>query len=305
MNNKFINEIRNISENIIEINVNLKNLNTMKLDGIVKYLIRPSSFIELKKVLNIINKNNIKYYVIGNGSNIIFTNKEKECLIKLNFIKRNKNILLANEFIPKVAYNFYKDGYEGLQYIAMIPASVGGAIVMNAGAYNHSISDIIEYVYYWHENLKRNVPSKEQYDKMCQAFYASGRTEPMPIYEDIIRPFNVNKFMEFTDVWTFENIRPYKGKHPAEKPVKMLEHAIISTSYTGDIVLDCFAGSGSTAVAALKNGRKSVSIEIDPQWTDQITELLDQLSRVNPEEYPDNYCEALLREDDGQMRMDI
>jgi len=151
----------------------------------------------------------------------------------------------------------------------------------------------------------RNVPSKEQYDKMCQAFYASGRTEPMPIYEDIIRPFNVNKFMEFTDVWTFENIRPYKGKHPAEKPVKMLEHAIISTSYTGDIVLDCFAGSGSTAVAALKNGRKSVSIEIDPQWTDQITELLDQLSRVNPEEYPDNYCEALLREDDGQMRMDI
>jgi len=162
MNNKFINEIRNISENIIEINVNLKNLNTMKLDGIVKYLIRPSSFIELKKVLNIINKYNIKYYVIGNGSNIIFTNKEKECLIKLNFIKRNKNILLANEFIPKVAYNFYKDGYEGLQYIAMIPASVGGAIVMNAGAYNHSISDIIEYVYCLDENLNFKVLSKEE-----------------------------------------------------------------------------------------------------------------------------------------------
>ena len=45
----------------------------------------------------------------------------------------------------------------------------------------------------------------------------------MPAYEDIVRPFNVNKNMEFTDVWTFENIRPYKGKHPAEKPVKLLE----------------------------------------------------------------------------------
>ena len=51
----------------------------------------PSTFMELKKVLKIINKYNIKYYVIGNGSNIIFTNKIKECFIKLNFIK-NKNV---------------------------------------------------------------------------------------------------------------------------------------------------------------------------------------------------------------------
>lgn len=151
----------------------------------------------------------------------------------------------------------------------------------------------------------RNVPNKEQYEKMCQAFYTCGRKEPMPIYEDIIRPFNVNKHMEFTDVWTFENIRPYKGKHPAEKPVEMLEHAIISTSYEDDIVLDCFAGSGSTAVAALKNGRKSVSIEIDPKWTSQISELLEQLTHLRPEEYPNNYRTALLGETSRQIQMSI
>ena len=151
----------------------------------------------------------------------------------------------------------------------------------------------------------RNVPSREQYERLCEAFYQLGRIEPMPAYEDIIRPFNVNKNIEFTDVWTFENIRPYKGKHPAEKPVKMLEHAIVATTYEQDIVLDCFAGSGSTAVAALKNGRKSVSIEIDKQWTEQITALLKKLNGLPKEDFPDNYHEALLQAPPDQMTFSL
>jgi site-specific DNA-methyltransferase (adenine-specific) len=85
----------------------------------------------------------------------------------------------------------------------------------------------------------------------------------------------MNGSKEFTDVWTFPSVRPYKGKHPAEKPLSMLEHAIEATSFPGDIVLDCFAGSGSTALAALKLGRRSVSIEIDPQWIPKIAAALE------------------------------
>lgn len=139
----------------------------------------------------------------------------------------------------------------------------------------------------------RNVPSREQYSKICQALQNNGRTKPMPEYEDIIRPFNVNKEMEFTDIWTFENIRPYKGKHPAEKPVKLLENAIISTTYENGIVLDCFAGSGSTAVAALKNNRRSISIEIEEHWIEQIESILTTLSSLPTNEYPDNYSDQL------------
>ncbi len=151
----------------------------------------------------------------------------------------------------------------------------------------------------------RNVPSREQYEKICEAFYNNGRIEKMPDYEDIIRPFNVNKNMEFTDVWTFENIRPYKGKHPAEKPVELLEHAIISTTYEDDIVLDCFAGSGSTAVAALKNNRRSISVEIDEQWVSQIECLLKGLEGLSVDEYPDNYKSSLLDIGQGQMKLEF
>ena len=61
-------------------------------------------------------------------------------------------------------------------------------------------------------------------------------------------------------------MRPYKGKHPAEKPLALLEHAINATTYPGDIVLDCFSGSGSTAFTALKLGRLAVAMEIDRTW---------------------------------------
>ncbi|MFZ2448688.1 MAG: site-specific DNA-methyltransferase [Syntrophobacteraceae bacterium] len=112
----------------------------------------------------------------------------------------------------------------------------------------------------------RNVPSREQYAKMCAAFLATGKVKEMPEYEDVVRPFIIDKTKEFTDIWTFPNLRPYKGKHPAEKPLDLLEHAIAATTFPGDIVLDCFAGSGSTAMAALNLGRYAVSIEIEDCW---------------------------------------
>ena len=117
----------------------------------------------------------------------------------------------------------------------------------------------------------RNIPSREQYEKICTALMENGRKEKMPDYEDIIRPFNVSKDVEFTDIWTFQNVRPYKGKHPAEKPLDLLTHAIKATTYPNDIVLDCFGGSGSTALASLMLGRKAIYMEIEEKWVDFAT----------------------------------
>ncbi len=116
----------------------------------------------------------------------------------------------------------------------------------------------------------RNIPSREQYRKICEAILATKKVKSMPPYENAVRPFFMNGSKEFTDVWNFPSVRPYGGKHPAEKPASLLEHAIEASSYEGDIVLDCFAGSGSTALAALKLKRRAVAIEIDPQWAAQI-----------------------------------
>lgn len=120
----------------------------------------------------------------------------------------------------------------------------------------------------------RNVPSRAQYEKVCAALQSTGKVGHLPVYEDAIRPFRVDATREFTDIWTFPSVRPYAGKHPAEKPIEMLEHAIAATTFPGDIVLDCFAGSGSTAQAALRLGRRALALEIDPRWAGEIAKRL-------------------------------
>ncbi|WP_378105806.1 DNA methyltransferase [Chryseobacterium sp. sg2396] len=120
----------------------------------------------------------------------------------------------------------------------------------------------------------RNIPSREQYEKISKALLDTGKISSMPVYEDAIRKFDVNSNIEFTDVWNFSSVRPYKGKHPAEKPLDMLEHCILATTYEHDIVLDCFAGSGNTAIAAKNLNRKTISIDVEKQWCDSIINKL-------------------------------
>lgn len=57
-----------------------------------------------------------------------------------------------------------------------------------------------------------------------------------------------------------------KFKHPTIKPLEIIRNLIINSSNKGDIVLDCFSGSGTTCVAAKELGRQFIGIEIDPEY---------------------------------------
>lgn len=149
----------------------------------------------------------------------------------------------------------------------------------------------------------RNVPSQEQYEKLRDAIIKTGKLKTMPDYQDLVRPFFVDKTKEFTDIWTFPNIRPYPGKHPAEKPIALLEHAIAASTFPDDIVLDCFAGSGSTAIAALKQGRFSVSIEIESEWCNKIGRALQFIESKNYQFFPDNYNKKTMAFNHRQQKL--
>lgn len=136
------------------------------------------------------------------------------------------------------------------------------------------------------------LPTSEHYTKLQQAFpgyftrshkdlrrqYEELRRQ----YEELRRPFSVSAEVPYTDVWSFPTVPAYPGKHPCEKPLALLEHIIKASSREGDVVLDCFTGSGSTLDAAKRNNRQFIGIEIDPHWVAIARQRLGDFEALTP-----------------------
>ena len=91
-----------------------------------------------------------------------------------------------------------------------------------------------------------------------------------------------------TNVWSYAGINSFRegrdeelALHPTVKPVGLVADAILDCSKRGGIVLDAFAGSGTTLVAAERTGRKGYGIELDPKYCDVIVKRLDQVAKLD------------------------
>lgn len=145
----------------------LKKYTTYKVGGMAKLIVFPSNIEELKLVRKLINDNNLNYFVLGFGSNLIISEDDFcDVIIKLD----NFNTMIINDTTVTVGagYNLIKlsiqtanNSLSGLEFASGIPGSVGGAVYMNAGAYNHQMSDIITSVTLMDDNFDIIILSKD------------------------------------------------------------------------------------------------------------------------------------------------
>ncbi|MBQ8924381.1 MAG: UDP-N-acetylmuramate dehydrogenase [Lachnospiraceae bacterium] len=131
----------------------LKKHTTMRVGGNAKYVFFPTSSDEIKAIISYCKDNNEKYILIGNGSNIIFSDKGYDGIV----IKLSANMSKisaegeriyaeAGAVLSKVANLARDNELTGMEFAAGIPGTIGGAVSMNAGAYGGEMKDIIEYV---------------------------------------------------------------------------------------------------------------------------------------------------------------
>lgn len=133
--------------------------------------------------------------------------------------------------------------------------------------------------YRWEEGAC--LPTEAQYVALCRVCgderadealgpeYEALRSEYEALrseYETLRRPFQMTDVGQATDIWRFPTVPPRPGKHPCEKPVVMLEHIIRTSTRPGALILDAFAGSGATAVAALNLGRRFIGCDSSERW---------------------------------------
>lgn len=139
-------------------NVDLENYTTYKLKGKLKVIVIPENIEKLKKLIKFLKTENIKYKILGNGSNLIFVNDYDGVLIKLeklNNLEIKDNIVNveAGYSLIKLSLLTAKQGLSGLEFASGIPGTVGGAVYMNAGAYKEDMASIIKYIEVLDENL--------------------------------------------------------------------------------------------------------------------------------------------------------
>lgn len=133
-------------------NVSLKNYNTYKIDISAKTLYYPSNITSLKKVIKYLKSNNLKYMILGKGSNVIFNMDYYDGMIikldELNEIKIDGTTVKVGAGYPlvKLALETANLGLSGLEFASGIPGSVGGAVYMNAGAYKSDMSAVIKEI---------------------------------------------------------------------------------------------------------------------------------------------------------------
>lgn len=132
-------------------NAEIKKYTTYKLEGTVSEIYVPSDVLELKNLLAELKNKNIRYKILGNGSNLIVSSKYDGVLIKLkNFdtlnIDGNTVKVGAGYMLPKLALKCAENGLSGLEFAYGIPATIGGAVYQNAGAYGFSIDKVIKDV---------------------------------------------------------------------------------------------------------------------------------------------------------------
>lgn len=158
-----------IDESKIQTNIPMSSYTTFKTGGNADIMIFPTSVEELKSVVKFFYESNTSYYVLGNGSNLLVSDEGiRKPIISVG---RNFNAIelfddcitaKAGAFLSSIAKKAAQSSLTGFEFAAGIPGTLGGALIMNAGAYGGEMKDVVEAVSFIDPSGEEHVVSTEE-----------------------------------------------------------------------------------------------------------------------------------------------
>jgi DNA modification methylase len=107
----------------------------------------------------------------------------------------------------------------------------------------------------------------DSYKGLVSAWNINGMTFSKIGFENWIPVVMAGKFQRHQNCFRFI-VKGDKPNHPSPKPIEFMMEVLIRYTNPGDLILDPFLGSGTTAVAAIRTGRRFIGIELDPGYCD-------------------------------------
>lgn len=149
---ELINELKKMNLGKMVLNASLKEYTTYKIGGTARVIVYPKNIDALIALIKKLKATNTKFMVLGNGSNVLFSDDIYEGVIikldefnKIEFIG-NKVVAGSGAPLMKVAAQSIRRGLTGLEFAAGIPGSIGGAVYMNAGAYKSDMGYVVSKI---------------------------------------------------------------------------------------------------------------------------------------------------------------
>ncbi len=145
----------------------LKGLSTLAIGGAAREYIEVSTTLEMQEIRRYLHRTKLPFIVVGKGSNILFDDQGFDGMVIVNKITAftfDEGVLYAGagESFSLLGARVARKGWAGLEFASGIPASVGGAIFMNAGASGRETCDSLVSAEYVDEDGELNSIPKEE-----------------------------------------------------------------------------------------------------------------------------------------------
>lgn len=242
-------------------NEELNKHTSFKIGGPARYFIFPKNTIELAKIIKICEQNNLKYFVLGNGSNILASDEGFDGVIinlkNFNQIKKHKYkdkyyiTTGAGVTLFKLNHYFLENCLSNFEWSYGIPGSVGGAIKMNAGAFGHSFCEYISEITILKDGKIKKIkkptfsyrtgPIKDEI--ILSTKLLLNNDNPVNINQNIQKYFEIKKSLQPYDLPSAGSIFKRNGNLCPSKIIDELGlkglrfgDAMISTKHAGFIV---------------------------------------------------------------------
>lgn len=140
-----------LGEQNVKVNEPMKKHITFRVGGPADYFLTPENVEQVQKIVKFLKKNNIPYYIVGNGSNLLVGDLGYRGAIiqiyqKMNQIRTDGEYIYADAgaLLSKIAAEALSKELTGFEFASGIPGTLGGAVMMNAGAYGGEIKQVIQ-----------------------------------------------------------------------------------------------------------------------------------------------------------------
>ncbi len=278
----------NENQIIYEENPSLKKYNTYRLDAKCKYLVFPKDELELINILKEIKKDNLKYLMLGNGSNTIFKNDYYDGIIikldRLNKITYNSNYVTAEAgcSLMKLSLDLIKHGLSGLEFGAAIPGDVGASTAMNAGAYTHDMAEVVDKV----RVLDKDLNIKEFTNSELEFEYRDSYLKKHPEYIVIYTTFKLtrgdrNAMSELISTRRVKRL----ATQPLDKPSAGSVFRNPEGMFAGELIEKCGLKGYKIGGAEVSKKHANFIINSGNAKGEDIVKLIEEIKKIVKKEY--------------------